>query len=219
MPDNTQVPGEHQPNPGDQSSDHSVANPGDSTGHEVPGYVKRESHQKLLAEKKRLAEQMAEKDAQLAKFEADQRQREEDDLQAKEDFKTMLENRDKELAETKSELTNLKTHFSESRKLDAVLSTMQKPLPKKYWGLIPLDEVAIDPTTGNPDEMSVTNVVEKFKETYPEVIAGPIPGVGNHLAPNGNGGASISVDDYNAMSLADKKKNFNNVAWKSDRRT
>ena len=132
--------------------------------------VKYETYRKVLSEKKRRDEELSTARDQIATYEADKKTRMETDLAEKEDFKKLLEIRDQELAETRTQLTGLTQQTANSQKLDSFLSSLDGKVDRKYWGHIDLKSIVVDPNSGQVDDMSVTKEIERFKKEYPEVI-------------------------------------------------
>ena len=132
--------------------------------------VSYETHRRLLGEKKRAADEARKLREQLDAYEAEKRQRAEQELVEQNKYKELLELRDKELKEAKSKIERSEEQVRHAKKLDAVLSGLDGTVDQKYWKLIPIGKVALNPDTGEPDEMSVAQVVEAFKSEYPETI-------------------------------------------------
>lgn len=148
--------------------------------------VAYKSYSKVLGEKKKLAGTVSELQAKIDKFETDAKEKADEELKVKEDYKTLLGLRDQELEDTKKENTSFRNQFDDSKKLRAVLRTIKGELPDRYYGLVDLDKVAIDPNTGEVDQMSVTKVVDDYTKTYPETLrAQGGPGLPN-TAPAGS---------------------------------
>ena len=125
--------------------------------------VSYDTHRQLLSEKKKLAEQ-------LAVIQGNNKEREEAELRQKEDWKTLLETRDQELDAVREELGGHKSRTRDARKIDRFLNTLDAKLDSKYWVLIDLEAIAINPDTEEVDDMSVTKAVETFRSRYAETL-------------------------------------------------
>ena len=125
--------------------------------------VSYESHLKLLDEKKKLK---AENDA----FKAEKAKREQEELERKGEYQKMLENERKAREDAENQLKTVKEQETARRKLGAVLKGVNGSIDSKFYGLIDIDEVQVDPDTGEIDQLSVTKAVERLKKAYPEII-------------------------------------------------
>lgn len=123
----------------------------------------RNHTQELLSEKKKVSEKYKSLEQQL-------KEKQELELKEKEDFKTLVKLREEELQKTKAELETERIQRQQGMKLDAFLSVLDGKVDSKYWGMIDLEKIAINPDSRQIDEMSVAKAVEDFKKTYPELI-------------------------------------------------
>lgn len=166
--------------------------------------VAYETHVKLLKEKKKLQEEY---DA----IQKQNRDREEADLRLKEDFKKIAELREAEAAELRSKLTTVEARERNAIKLDAFLSSLDGSVDKRFWGHIPLDQIIVDPESGEPDPMSVTKVVEAFRKEYYDIIKKPGQPTVPNTAPQGAPGSG-KITRAAWLTLDHKEM----VKWKPD---
>jgi hypothetical protein len=127
--------------------------------------VAYETHAKLLGEKKKLAEKQAALELELEQFRTKERDRENQELEKAKNFEQLLKNRDEELKSLKERTTQFETERLQARKLDAFFKTLGGNLEDKFWSLVDLDKIAVDPATRQVDEMSVAKYVEDDQET------------------------------------------------------
>lgn len=139
----------------------------DSTG---KGQVSYETYLKTLDEAKKAKEKLRAIEEQASKLA-------EEKMLAEGNWKGLLEareNRIKELEEennqTKSKYGELNERIAGSQKLSKVLSKLGGDLDDKYFGLIDISEVKVNPETGEIDDMSAAKVAENFRTMYPETI-------------------------------------------------
>lgn len=175
--------------------------------------VSYETHQRLLGEKKRAveeakkaAEEKAEAKKQLNELLRQRKEEEEAKLKANEEYKKILEIREKELNEVKAELTNVHTTIAESRKFQAVIESINGSVDKQYWSLIPTEKVAVDPSTGQPDPVSVQAVAREFEKNFALVVK---PKTGVQILPNeaAKGGTEkLTVDQWKALPTSKEMK-------------
>jgi hypothetical protein len=205
MSTESKVPGGDEQNPGGESG--KDQNDSKNESQNQPGAknsVAYETYQKVLDEakaaKKRLSEfEKAKRDAEEAKLKQDG------------EYKTLLEQREQELAEERKAKTELETKISDGRKLNAFLGAMTGEVPKQYWSLIDLENVAMDPATGQPDPASVKRAAEKFEKEYSDVVKRP----NKSRLPSGTPGGSDKALGYaEEMKQAKTQKEFDAVLAK-----
>lgn len=148
---------------GSDSSSGGTSETKDTENPSAGNSVSYESHQKLLKEKKSLAER-------LAAFEAEAKKREESELTAKQEYKKLYESQKSQTDEWKGKYENLDGTVAESVKLRAFLDKAPGKIEKQYWGLIDLSNIPMDPETREPDEAAVEKAVKDFEKKYARVI-------------------------------------------------
>lgn len=186
----------------------------DTTQNASTETVAYETHRKLLAEKKRRDEELRARDEELAALKREKKEAEELKLKEKEDYKKIVEIRDGELAAERAEKEMLKNKFQDAVKFDAFINSLPGSVDKKFWQMIDLSAVVIDPTTNEPDPMSVKKAADKFRAEFPELIVNQN---GAKLPNNAaSGGAFVMNDEtWNALSAKEKKDKLSDyMAWK-----
>ena len=171
----------------------------DSVSYE--SYLKAVNEAKTAKEKLREAQLLIEKSG-------------EDKMKADGDWKGLLESRDNKinelstaLNEIKSQYGNLNSQVLESKKLSKVLGKLGGDLDNKYFNLIDLDDVKVNPDTGEIDDISVSEVAERYKATFPETLKSKINP--NMLGDNGGSNKNaekIKYSDWEKLSYKDKVK-------------
>lgn len=154
------------------------------------------TYQKILGEKKKLADK-------VEAMEAEQKARDEKALKEKEDYKTLAENREKELLETKAKLAKGEERIANGVKLRAILTAVGGEVEREYWELLPTSMVEIDPDTGLPTEQSVANAVKVVQAKYPKIITPANANLPPNTAARG-GTEKLSHADWDKLP-ADKK--------------
>jgi hypothetical protein len=180
-PASSEKPAEQQPTPEEKQS------------------VAYETHRRLLDEKKKLQ-------ARLDEIETQRKAREEEELAKKGEVQKILELREKELTETREKLRLKEERETEARKLSAVLRGLGGNVDDKWFSVIGshIDELAVNPDTGEIDEMSVTRVVEGLKRTWPEMLKKPVVGMPNGV-PQGSA-TTISRDEWLKLPSKEMQK-------------
>jgi hypothetical protein len=163
-----------------------------------------ETHRKLLDEKKKLQ-------AQLESFLSKEKEREEADARKRGDYEALLKAREEELVRERKERQELSDRITHGLKMNSVLEALGGNVDQKWFKLIDTTEVAINPETGEIDQMTVARVAESLKRQWPEMIqrTAKFPAA----APQGvNGGpGKITESEWRTLkSTAEMQK------WKRD---
>lgn len=165
--------------------------------------VAYDTHVRLLAEKKKVAQDFAEAQAKLKALE-------EKELRDKENYKALVELREKELAEEKNRRANLEATVNNSIKLDSVLKNLSGKVDQKFFGMFNLDKVPLDPNTNMPDQLAVERYAREFEETYPELIQKQTNvQMPNNAAKGTN--ARITYEEWLKLPLKDQKARLKDV--------
>lgn len=183
------------------SGDNQNSTSGSSDQEQKKDVVSYESHLKLLNEKRKLKERLDE-------LERASKEKEEADLRAKEDFKKIAELKEAEAKQLKEELEKTKAREINAGKLDAFLSTLDGKVERKYWGHINLEQILVNPETGDLDQMSVAKEVERFRKEYPEVIKKPGVNQLSSAAPLGSEGGPITYEEWRKLPLKEQKARY-----------
>lgn len=151
----------------------------------------------LLAEKKKLQQQV---DA----IAADAKKRETAELAEKERYKELWEQTKTELDTTKQELFGVKTQITDARKFSAFQKVLGQAIPEKFHALVDIDRIEVDESTGVPDEASVKAYATAWQEQYGDLFKKP-PGLPQDF-PNGDGSKAPSIEAWREMAKTDPKK-------------
>jgi hypothetical protein len=174
------------------------------------GKVAYESHLKLLGEKKKVAERAAALELELESLRAKERERENQELEKSKNYEQLLKNREEELKALKDRTAKFENERVQARKLDAFIKTLGGSLEDKYWSLVDLDKIAVDPATNTVDTMSVSRYVDEYRATYPETIKRPAGYTMSSNAPDGSG-RKLTIEEWKALPLKDKKARMHEV--------
>jgi hypothetical protein len=186
--------------PGGDNSD--AASGDQNKNQENKDSVKYETYSKVVGEAKRAREKLSETEKELEKLRAADKERQDADLKAKEDYKTLLANREAELAKEKTERIRLENEHKNARKLSAFLDSIEGKIDQKWWIHIDTDQIVLNPDTGEIDQMSVTKAVDKFKADYGEIIQKPN---GSRLPNDAPGGKSGKISYQEWINLPSKE--------------
>ncbi len=134
-----------------------------------------ESYQKLLAEKKavqekarKLEDDLKAHNERLAEINREKEESERKKLEDKEQFKDLYGKVKEELASKEKALAEMLREKVDTRKMASFLEAVKADVPRQYWNLVDLDQIAMDGE--KVDEFSVQKYVETFRDTYKEVI-------------------------------------------------
>jgi len=173
------------------------------------GHVSYETYQKTLDEAKKAKEKLRAIEEQASKLA-------EEKMIAEGNWKGLLEareNRIKELEEennqTKSKYGELNERIAGSQKLSKVLSKLGGDLDDKYFGLIDISEVKVNPETGEVDDMSAAKVAENFRTMYPETIKKKFNpnSMGENRSGTGNDQpTTIAYKDWSKLPYNEQRK-------------
>jgi len=125
--------------------------------------VAYETHRKLLAEKKNFQ-------AKYEELVAANNARDEQAMAEQGQFKQLFEQERSRVAEVEAQLNSFQEERTNASKLNSFLGAVGGQVDQKYWGLIDLDSVLVNPETGNVDDMSVTNAVKSFRDEHSILI-------------------------------------------------
>jgi hypothetical protein len=166
------------------------------------GKISYEAHRKLLDEKKKVQAQL---DALLTK----DKEREDAEARKRGDYEALLKARDEELAKERAQRQELTERINTGRKINAVIDALGGQVDQKWLRLIETDDVALNPDTGEVDQMTVARVAESLKKQWPEMIQRKATLPPN--APQGNSGGKISESEWKSLkTVAEMNK------WKPD---
>lgn len=166
-------------------------------------YVTLETHRKLLDEKKKAQ-------AKLDELLAKEKEREEIEARKRGDYEAILKAREDELKAERDKRLHLETTLTTGQKLSAVIDALGGSVDSKWYKLIDVSQVAINPETGEIDAMTVAKVAESLKREWPEMSKskGQLPA----QAPQGLEGGSGKISREAWKKLPSKEM----LKWKLD---
>lgn len=192
---------------GDQETNNEIPNANASNSDDKVQYA---TYQKVLGEKKRAAEELANAKALIAQFEANQKDAEEKALKEKEDWKTAYELKAKLLEETESKFKTQTQIIEDSKKFSAFLDNVNGTVDKKFYQLIDISNVIIDPTTGQPDPASAQQAAREFEKNFGDIVKkGTGPKLPNASPQNSTG--TITRDEWLQLPSKEMKARLKDV--------
>jgi len=195
-------PDDKPPPAGDKKDD------GSSSGDDK---VSHKSYLKVLGEKKKMQEQLGSITKELEDIRETQRKTEEGKLKENKEWQKLAEQRGEDLETLKAKISQNEVQTQEARKLESFLEALPAPLDRRYWGLIDLDKIAVNPDSKEVDEMSVTKAVENFQTQYPEVIINPNGPKITTKNPRPSPGA-LTVEEWKKLPPKERKAKMHLVA-------
>jgi len=190
-------------NPENPNPESGADDPADPTPAASKQTVSYDSHQKLLKEKKAIQ-------ARLADFEKKEKEAAEAKAKADGNYKQLLEERDKKIAELEGTVSEGNKRWESTAKLNAFLDSVDGEIPKQYWSLIDIENIAINPETELPDEMSVKEAVKKFSKTYPDVVKKRTGSKLPNTPPQG-ANRKLTVEAWKALPYKEKVARMGDV--------
>lgn len=172
--------------------------------------VQYATYQKVLAEKKKRDVELSEARKMLDDMQAKEKAASENDLKAKEEFKKLVEIRDVELASEKQKRSDLEGQIQSALKMDSFLKALSGKVDDVYLGLVPVEDIVIDPSTGRPDMASVQEVVKNFESKFSKVIE---RASGKKLPNDAAGGSkqTLTHDDWLKLPVKEMRKRIGEV--------
>lgn len=187
------------------NADGSVSPPivpgGDDKKPETPpkDTVAYETHRRLLDEKKKLQDKY---DALQSEKDAAEKKKLEDNGE----YQKLLDLEKKRADEAAAKLAGYEERFTEAKKLKAVLNALDSGIDEKFYGMLPLDQIMIDPETKEINMTSVAEAASVFKKSFPELLK-PKSGVKlPTAAPQGNSAGTISRDEWLKLPAKEMQK-------------
>lgn len=169
----------------------------------TPQTVSYDSYKKLMDEKKK-------RDEELRDLKSKEKERQEKDLSDEKNFQELLKLREKELADAKAASKEMADTLERGMKLRALLDSVQGKVEQKYWNLLDLDRIAMNPETKLPDTVSVNALAREFEKTFPEVVRkGNGAGLPNEAAGSTTG--RLSYAEWLKLPAKDMRKRMGEV--------
>lgn len=162
--------------------------------------VAYETHQKLLGEKKRV---QADLDVLLKA----QEERERKELESKGEYQKLLENERKKAEEADTKFKSLQSEMIQGRKGNAILKALDHGVDPKFFAFLPLDQVLLDPDTGEINQTSVAKAAENFRKDFPELLKGKNGPQLPNAAPQGSA-LTISRDEWEKLKTSNEMKKW-----------
>jgi len=195
----------------------------ENSNKDIKQTVSWESHDKLLGQHKKTKGEIAELTKKLNSFEKAQKDAEENKLAESGEYQKLLELKQVEVetliseAEVaKTEVRKVNQHLIDAQKLQAVYDRLPGKIKNnKYLNFIDLENVVINPDTGDVDEQSASTVANSFMKEYAELVdtshVGKLPG-------NAAGGSGNLQEEFKNLSLTDMNKNLKSRVQEAKRK-
>lgn len=141
-------------------------------GHD--GKVAYESFQKVLNEKKSVAERLKATESKLAEYEKRTQEAEENKLRKKGEFEKLLTEKESQLKREREEREALERAMTDGLKMQEVLNAIGGKLKhNSYMTHVDIDQVLFDPETRKVDPESVKKVADDFLKTHSHLVSFP----------------------------------------------
>jgi len=176
-------------------------------------FVKHSTYQKILHEKRNLAAKHAETVARLAELESANKEKQETELREQNKFQELLEQREKELQETRSRLEETNKSIEWADKMRAFQDALgHSKLDSAYYSLVPVDEIQYG-EDGRIDQENLVSVVNTFKTTHSRLIDEPRNDLPNKR-PGLSTGQKLTVSEWKSLGSAKEMRDRSSeVDW------
>lgn len=219
MSENQQIQDNVQPHdasmvpPGTQPQDPSMADPAPSK----KDHVAYDSYRKVVGQNKRLSERASAAEAELERIRAEQQTAEEQKLAEQNRWKELHEAKVKELEAAKLQLNSTNKMIEEARKLKALNALAPiRPEFHNTTGTFNLDNIMVNPETGEVDESSVQREAERVRNVFPAILQTAQGPKLDNKAPIPNSAGSLSIHDFAELSDKERRSKVDQVAGVPD---
>lgn len=169
-------------------------------------FVKHSTYMNVLDEAKNAKGKLRDALAELNEFREKEKQLQEQKLLDEKRHVEIIESLKAEKERLLAEVDNHVKDKLDFRKMNAAMAVMQSKginLESKYFGLLPIDDIAIT-EDGNIDGTSVASVVENFQKEHPRLT---MPS--SKLLPNdksGSQGQQLSIEQWKKLGRVEKQQ-------------
>ena len=169
--------------------------------------VSYETHRKLLSEKKRLQE---ERDTLKAQQEALELQRLEQDGELSKQVEFYKSKHTKTLStveELTQKLNGEQEKWNTARKLNAFKEALPGQIVSpKFLVHVPVEDIILDPETGEPDSNSVKKAVDYFTQEFSQVIQPKTISTSPNKFPQGDSSGKLTLEEWKKLPYDERIK-------------
>ena len=178
----------------------------DSSGSEDKQTVAYSTYRKVLSQEKNLRARLEEANSKLAEQKAKEQAEEEKRLSEQGEYKKLLDLERKKREELEGKNAEYHRSILDAHKLNAFKEKLNGRVANPaYYDFVDLDNIVINPDTGDIDEVSVQSVVDKFVMEHSPLIKSDRPRLPND-APKDSHNSTLDFEAWKKLPLADKKK-------------
>jgi hypothetical protein len=159
--------------------------------------ISYETHRRLLDEKKKLQ-------VEVEEFRARQREAQEAEARKRGEHDLLLKARDEELSKEREARKALEATIVNGQKLNAVIEALGGQVESKWFQIIDVSKVLVNPDTGEIDQMTAAKVAEDIRRQWPEMVraGAKLP----TASPAGNGQNTITRAEWMKLPYAKMKE-------------
>jgi len=166
-------------------------------------FVKYETHNRLLRQRKADQGKVRELEEELNRFRDVERKREQTEMEKRGQYDKILKEREERIGQLEKEREERERQAIQSTKLSAFVDLLPGKLRNnQYLAFVNVDEIAIDPDTKKVDEGSLKSAVDTFMKAH-SVLVEP---KNTPSLPNRSPQAVTTSQDVEKLSAADKLK-------------
>lgn len=178
--------------------------------------VPYDTYRKFLAQRKNDQEKMKQITSKLETYEKKLKDIE-NNTPPNSDYKSLYETRNKELEELSNKIKEKESvigeyenKYARIKKLSAFTEALPAKLKRKeYYAHVDLDQIVVDPDTGDIDQKSITAYATKFAEDFKDLL--DLKGGPNLPNAKSNGTATLSYEQWLQLPASEMKVRFKEV--------
>ena len=169
------------------------------------------TYKKVLSQEKNLRARLEEANALLAEKEAKEQAETEKRLSEQGEYKKLLELERKKREELEGKTKDYERSILDAHKLNAFKEKLGGRVANPaYYDFVDIESIAINPDTGEIDNASVQNVVDKFVVEHPTLIRTTKPMLPNQ-APKDINIDVLSFEQWKSLPLKERQKRMADV--------
>ena len=169
------------------------------------------TYKKVLSQEKNLRARLEEANAVIAEKEAKEKAEEEKRLSEQGEYKKLLELERKKREELEGKTKDYERSILDAHKLNAFKEKLGGRVANPaYYDFVDLDNIVINPETGEIDSASVQAVVDKFVVEHSPLIKQSRPTLPNQ-APRDNNLGTLSYEQWKSLPLKERQKRMAEV--------
>lgn len=176
--------------------------------------VSYSAYKKSLTQEKNLRARVQEYEEKLRAIEEEKAKKEAEELAKQGEFKKLLELEKAKREELEASNNEYKKSILDAHKLNAFKEKLKgKVANPAYYDFVDIESIVMNPETGEIEETSVQNVVDRFVTEHSALIKTDRPRLPDN-APKDGGGSNLDYESWKKLPLIERKKRMAEVMAK-----